>query len=141
VLVMNNDGTMAAFSPNAFDINSIKTNGAWQVWNFGPNLLDADGQALSSFDYPDIGGANPRTAIGYYEPGHYCFVLVDGRSATSNGLKLPDLAQLMNSLGCKLAYNLDGGRTSVMAFMGKVINQPYEGGRSTSDTVYIGEAN
>jgi exopolysaccharide biosynthesis protein len=141
VLVMNNDGTMAAFSPKAFDINSIKTNGAWQVWNFGPNLLDADGQPLTSFDYPDIGGANPRTAIGYYEPGHYSLVLVDGRSASSNGLKLPDLAELMNNLGCKLAYNLDGGRTSVMAFMGKVINSPYEGGRSTSDTVFVSESN
>ncbi len=26
-----------------------------------------------------LGKANPRTAVGNYEPGHYCFLVVDGR--------------------------------------------------------------
>ena len=138
VLVMYNDGSMKAFTAKQFNLEDIKQNGAWQVWNFGPRLLDGEGQPLTEFDASDIGGFNPRSAIGYFEPGHYCFVLVDGRGE-SKGVKLPELAQIMAGLGCKVAYNLDGGRTSVMTFMGEVANDPYEGGRAVSDTIYIAE--
>jgi exopolysaccharide biosynthesis protein len=40
-------------------------------------------------------------------------------------------------MGCKVAYNLDGGQTAVMTYNGAVANQPYNGGRSVSDIVYI----
>ena len=84
--------------------------------------------------------ANPRTAIGYYEPGHYCFIVVDGRqTGYSEGLSMEDLSQLMYDLGCKVAYNFDGGQTSMMVFDGKVVNKPYKDGRSCSDIVYVGE--
>ena len=62
--------------------------------------------------------ANPRTAIGYYEPGHYCFVLVDGRQeGYSRGMLLPELAKVFEELGCQRAYNLDGGGSAVMTFL------------------------
>lgn len=85
--------------------------------------------------------ANPRAAIGYFEPGHYCFVLVDGRRAEtySAGMRLEALSQLFYDLGCKQAYNLDGGQSAVMVFDGKVVNQPVGGGRPVSDIVYITE--
>ena len=83
---------------------------------------------------------NPRAAIGYYEPGHYCFVLVDGRqSKYSKGMTMQQLSQLFEDLGCTAAYNLDGGQTAVMASKLGVVNRPYDGGRTTSDIVYIGE--
>ena len=48
----------------------------------------------------------------------------------------------MKSLGCEMAYNLDGGGSSTMYFNGKVINNPTSGRsikeRSVSDIVYIG---
>ncbi len=40
--------------------------------------LDADGGRKTSFD-TTVAEENPRTAIGYYEPGHYCIVIVNGR--------------------------------------------------------------
>jgi exopolysaccharide biosynthesis protein len=138
-LVMNYDGSMQTFSASELDLGKIKTEGAWQVWTFGPMLLK-DGLPMTVFDLPDqVGGANPRTAIGYYEPGHYCFVVVDGRQpGYSNGMDIKQLSQLFYSLGCTVAFNLDGGQSSEMAFMGKMINQPYNGGRSTTDILYIG---
>ena len=53
------------------------------------------------------------------------------------------LAELMQSLGAQIAYNLDGGGSSTMVFQGRVVNNPTTNGRSirersVSDIVYIG---
>ncbi len=140
VLIMNNDGSMETFSPEAFDINSVLQNGAWQGWSFGPLLL-TDGQPMIKGTFnSSVNPRNPRSAIGYFEPGHYCFILVDGRQpGYSDGLTLEALSQVFYDLGCTVAYNLDGGQTAVMAFMGAETNIPYEGGRKTSDILYIAE--
>jgi exopolysaccharide biosynthesis protein len=45
---------------------------------------------------------NPRSAIGYYEPGHYCFIVVDGRqNGYSDGMTLDELAQTLRSSAAK----------------------------------------
>jgi len=139
VLVMYNDGSMQTFGKNEFDLAAQNEAGIYQIWAFGPMLLK-DGQPMESFD-SDVNPRNPRSSIGYYEPGHYCFVTVDGRQdGYSVGLTLKELSQLYADLGCKVAYNLDGGQTAVMAFNGSVVNQPYKGGRDTSDILFIAEA-
>ncbi|MEA4914167.1 MAG: phosphodiester glycosidase family protein [Christensenella sp.] len=135
-LVMNYDGSMQTYSADALDMNAIKANGAWQVWTFGPMLLK-DGQPMTEFN-STLMKANPRTAVGYYEPGHYCFLVVDGRQeGYSVGMTMQELSQFFYDSGCKVAFNLDGGQSSEMVFLGKVINQPYDGGRSTNDILYI----
>ncbi len=118
----------------------------WQLFLFGPRLLDDEGHAMTKFN-SNVGPVNPRSVIGYYEPGHYCFVQVDGRQTKSQlengkknkGLTLKNLSKLMEELGCKAAYNLDGGRTSQMYFGGKVISSPQNGGRRLGDIVLIRE--
>ena len=138
VLVMNNDGSMETFTADKFDIDKVKQSGAWQAWSFGPMLL-ADGQPMQNFN-TNVAVANPRSAVGYYEPGHYAFLLVDGRQdGYSKGMTMKEMSQLFYDRGCKVAYNLDGGQTAVMAFMGEVADQPYNGGRKVSDILYIGE--
>jgi exopolysaccharide biosynthesis protein len=49
------------------------------------------------------------------------------------------LSALFAEKGCKAAYNLDGGQSAEMVFMGKTVNEPYNGGRDVSDIVYIAE--
>ena len=101
--------------------------------------LAPDGGTISSFNSSSrIISANPRTAIGYYEPGHYCLVVVDGRG-DSAGISLPELSQLFSDLGCKAAYNLDGGNSSIMVWQNDVINNPSGGGRESSDALLIAE--
>ena len=135
-LVMNYDGSMQTYSADTLDMDAIKANGAWQVWTFGPMLLK-DGQPMTEFN-STLMKANPRTAVGYYEPGHYCFLVVDGRQeGYSVGMTMQELSQFFYDSGCKVAFNLDGGQSSEMVFMGNVINQPYDGGRSTNDILYI----
>ena len=136
VCVLFWDGTMETYGAGKFDAQAAIDSGAYQAWNFGPRLLDENGKAKTSF-HSDVGPANPRTVIGYYEPGHYCFVVVDGRSKNSHGLTLTELAALMEQLGCTRAYNLDGGNTSSMCVGTQVVNNPSGGGRLTSDIVAI----
>lgn len=138
VLVLYKDGTMRTFTEDAFDADLEMANGAYQAWCFGPSLLDESGAAKDGFT-GRIAGYNPRSAIGYYEPGHYCFVAVDGRSKDSKGLTLDQLAKLMESLGCKLAYNLDGGQSSALVFGDSLVNSPSNGGRLVTDILYIAE--
>ncbi|MGI6173638.1 MAG: phosphodiester glycosidase family protein [Christensenellales bacterium] len=137
------DGTMEIYSSKGFDLDGITAKKPLQAWSFGPSLLAEDGSAIEGFKHA-VAPKNPRTAIGYYAPGHYCLVAVDGRQTsredkTSSGMTLTELSALMAQLGCKKAYNLDGGRSSVMVFNGKTVNAPYKGGRGSSDIIYIGK--
>lgn len=120
ICVMYWDGTMETYGPDEYTVEEILEKEPYQVWSFGPMLLDGDGQPLEKLnaDYA-IAISNPRSAIGYYEPGHYCFVTVDGRQYNwSVGLDIQQLAQVMSELGCKAAYNLDGGASALMTFHG-----------------------
>jgi exopolysaccharide biosynthesis protein len=144
VLAMMDDGTMQTYTKKEFDIDKMANEGLYQVWTFGPMLLK-DGQPMKDFNVSSIltGGISdrePRTAIGYYEPGHYCMVVVDGRQGDySHGHSLEELSQLFYDLGCKVAFNLDGGKSSEMIFRGKLTNHPFEGGRDTSDIILIAD--
>lgn len=147
-------GEMRTILAKEIDFEWIATEAAsgniWHLFCFGPALLDENGQALTKFN-SDVLPNNPRSVIGYYEPGHYCFVQVDGRSSASklearkknSGLNMTRLAELMEELGCAAAYNLDGGQSSVMWFNGSVISSPAtkDGkGRKVGDIVMITES-
>ncbi len=148
--IMYRDGSMETILAQDVNHNEIKEKAAnneiWHCFLFGPALLDENGKAMTKFN-SNVNPANPRSAIGYYEPGHYCFLQIDGRGAKSllekgkksTGLTLAQMSQLMEELGCKAAYNLDGGQSSMMYFNGGILSSPYEGGRSAGDIVIIKE--
>ena len=139
VCVLYYDGTMKVMPGSSFSVEEAVADEAWQAWTFGPALLDGSGETISTFSSTGrIISANPRTAIGYYEPGHYCLVVADGRGESS-GITLPELSRLFHDLGCTAAYNLDGGNSSVMVWGNEVINHPSGGGRESSDAVLIAE--
>ena len=132
--VLLSDGRMLTMTDAELDLDELKAAAPWQVWSFGPALL-RDGRALTEFN-STVSRNNPRSAIGCVEPGHYFFVQVDGRGVRgSRGMTLAELAALFERLGCQTAYNLDGGQTAGIAWMGKLISYPY--GRSVSDIIYI----
>ena len=137
ICVLYYDGTMETYSQKLkqTDVDAIYAKKPYQIWTFGPQLL-VDGQVPTRFAN---GNANPLSAIGYYEPGHYCFILVDGRQKDySWGLSHAQLAQIFYDLGCKVAFNLDGGDTAVMTYMGQWRSQPEASSpRDTSDIIYI----
>ncbi len=139
--VLYRDGTMKIYGPDQFDSNQAIRDGAWQSWVFGPGLLDENGNAKTDFvtwDY--IRQSHPRTAVGYYEPGHYCLLVVDGRSAGySRGMYLEEMSKLFAELGCRAAYNLDGGHCSFMTKGISFVNNPYKANKDISDGIFICE--
>lgn len=145
ICVMYGDGTVETFFSKSAAarrayIEEVYAKGPYQIWCFGPSLLTADGGIPTSYN-SSVPDANPRSVLGYYEPGHYCFLLADGRQAGySVGLTLAELSEICNGLGCKAAYNLDGGDTVAMTFSGALVNHPEEAEpRAVSDILYIGE--
>ena len=142
VLCIYTDGRMEIVDPQEKSAQELLDNGAWQVFSFGPGLLE-DGEILVDTN-DEVGMAmasNPRTAIGMIEPNHYIFVVSDGRTSDNEGLSLYELADFMKNLGVATAYNLDGGGSSTMVYQGEIINTPSGGRhsreRSVSDIVYI----
>lgn len=143
-LVIGADGNFRIINEGETSADTLVREGAWQVLTFGPALINGGQVTVSSSD--EVGRAmtsNPRTAIGQISEGHYLLVVSDGRTKESAGLSLRQLAELMQSLGAQIAYNLDGGGSSTMVFQGRVVNNPTTNGRSirersVSDIVYIG---
>lgn len=138
------DGSFRIAEEGRVSVAELVEDGAVQVLSFGPALV-VDG-CVSVTEQDEVGHAmanNPRTAIGIISPGHYLLAVSDGRTKASSGLTLRQLADFMLGLGASTAYNLDGGGSSTMVFMGEVVNQPTTNGRSirersVSDIVYIG---
>lgn len=143
-LVIGADGNFRIITEGETSADTLVREGAWQVLTFGPALINGGQVTVSSSD--EVGRAmtsNSRTAIGQISEGHYLLVVSDGRTKESTGLSLRQLAELMQSLGAQVAYNLDGGGSSTMVFQGRVVNNPTTNGRSirersVSDIVYIG---
>ena len=133
VCILMNDGQMVTLTDAQLDMDSLKATGAWQVWGFGPKLLD-NGVVCESFN-SDVTRANPRSAIGYVEPGHYVLVQVDGRIKSSRGMSMTELAQLFADYGCTAAFNLDGGQSAGFVWQGELVSYPY--GRPVSDMIYV----
>lgn len=136
--VLNWDGTIDIYQPDEIDTQTLIDKGAYQSWIFGPSLLDKNGKAKDKFltwDY--IRESHPRTAIGYYEPGHYCILLVDGRQQASRGMFLDEMAAVFENLGCKQAYNLDGGHCSFMTMQSQVVNHPYKPEHEIEDAIML----
>lgn len=69
---------------------------------------------------------DPRTAVGYTANNHVIMIVADGRQSTSQGVGLPELAQIMIDLGCVEAMNLDGGGSTQMAVGNQLVNTPSE---------------
>jgi len=144
-LVVYSDGTFDIVKEGDYTAQELLDKGAWQVFSFGPGLIEnGEVTVTDKTEVQKAMASNPRTAIGQIDSLHYVFVVADGRTDSSSGLSVKELADFMaDTLGCKTAYNLDGGGSSTMYFNGDIVNEPTTNGkiseRSVSDIVYIGK--
>lgn len=147
-LALLRDGTLLSYNEEEISSDDLLTKGTTNTFSFGPTLVK-DGEIAGDFSAVQIDknfgnrsiqAANPRTGIGMISPNRFLFVVVDGRSANySRGMTLNEFANLFHELGATEAYNLDGGGSSTMYFMGRVVNNPLGKGneRGVSDIIYI----
>ena len=113
----------------------------------GPLLISGKGRALlppSSL----VKKKHPRTSIGKIGNHKIVLVTLDGRTDQARGVTLDELTDIMISLHCKDAVNLDGGGSTTMWIAGKpfdgVVNMPcdnkkfdHEGERAVSDILVV----
>lgn len=115
------DGDFRVYKANEHTAAELVSMGALDVLSFGPWLV-RDGELNDS--YINYGTSlQPRAGMGMYQKGHYLALIAEGRIRESKGLSTKQFGQLFLDLGCPTAFNLDGGWTSAMVFMGKQLNQ------------------
>lgn len=126
------DGSLKVYHSWEKTAQEFIVEGVQTVYSFGPYLL-LDGK-VSERAYANNENKNPRCAIGMVEPGHYVAIMCEGRLKRSAGVTISYLAKMMRAKGCQVAFNMDGGQTAVMVFMGKQLNQigAYDGGKTNS---------
>ena len=95
-----------------------------------------------------VKNAHPRTSIGKIGNHKIVLLTLDGRTAQARGVTLDELADIMRSLHCKDAVNLDGGGSTTMWISGKpfngIVNMPcdnkkfdHSGEREVSDILIV----
>jgi hypothetical protein len=123
LLALYGDGDMRVFNNDEVSSEDLLAQGALDVLSFGPYLI-RDGVVNTRYLSLMIGSTlQPRTAIGMVEKGHYISMVIEGRIPQSIGATCETLGDMMKDLGCSVAFNLDGGWTSALVFMGKQLNQ------------------
>lgn len=148
-LAIYKDGTMKVYDETETTADELLADGVWNTLSFGPALLD-NGEIIDGIDSVEVDtnfgnhsiqGSQPRTGIGIIGQNHFVFVVADGRnSGYSNGVTMTEFAQIFKDLGCVTAYNIDGGGSTEMVFMGNIVNTPSNKNgseRGTSDILYI----
>lgn len=89
------------------------------AFTFGPAYIKDD--VLLQLD-PEYGynphGREPRMAIGQMGPLSYVVVLAEGRTGDSQGVTQQEMGDYLYSLGCRQAFNFDGGNSATMVFNG-----------------------
>ena len=144
LLIVDENGNLSAETDRSgkqgLVANRLEQANTWQTFEFGPVLVE-NGEAceLPKNFYINCaeGYDNPRTAIGQKGPLHYIVIVVDGRrDGYSTGASVPQVQQLFMDEGVDFAFNLDGGGSTTLYFLGEVINMPSGGKeRSVSDVI------
>ena len=134
-LALYENGVWDVYHSDELTAEEYLANGAIDVLSIGPYLV-RDGE-INPFIAKMTNGKTdqPRCAVGMIEPGRYHAILAEGRIKNKSvGVSVEYLANHMLAKGCKVAFNLDGGQTAVMAFMGNQISRigKYSGGRTSA---------
>ena len=121
-MAFHSDMSISIYDPS-ITAATIVEDGVQNSYGFGPILVE-DGEANPELWHHRLNRANPRCGIGMVEPGHYVAIVGDGRQPNhSVGMSLVEFADLFLKEGCTVAYNMDGGVSAGMVFMGEHINR------------------
>lgn len=127
-LVIRSDLTLEVRKPKSFTARELIDRGVRDTYSFGPVLVE-NGEICDSVYHHRVMHPNPRCGLGMVEPGHWVAIVSDGRQrGYSESITLSYFAQLFVENGCTVAYNLDGGSSVGLIFMGEALNQhdPYD---------------
>ena len=122
---------MRILPKKSFTSRQLTDSGVRDSFSFGPTLVE-NGKIGDDMKYTRVDHPNPRCGIGMVEPGHWVAIVTDGRqNGYSLSIYLKDFAKMFIDEGCTVAFNMDGGASAAMVFMGEALNQHFS--PSTND--------
>ena len=136
------DGDMQVFDSDEKTAQEYVEMGARDVLSFGPWLI-RDGE-LNEAGLKQYGKSSAeRVAVGMVEKGHYWFMMLEGRIKRSRGDGITFLTEKLQEKECRVAFNLDGGQTACIVFMGhqlcKMDDKPHHlSSRRTAEVLGVG---
>ena len=121
-MVIDDDFTMRVIPKGGATGVELMDSGVLNAFSFGPVLVE-NGQVNPDADKHFVSKENPRCGVGMIEPGHFLVIVTDGRDFTrAYGYSMSAFAQIFADRGAQVAYNLDGGSSAAMVFMGEHVN-------------------
>ncbi len=119
----DNDMAIQVFERGEIRAEELLEMGVRDTYSFGPWLIK-NGVPNDNVHTFRVNRVNPRVGLGMIEPGHLVAIVADGRqNGYSYGLTLTEFRDLFVKEGCVQAFNLDGGCSTGMLFMGEHLNQ------------------
>ena len=122
------DGSMAVYDTGTVTSPELQELGAENSYSFGP-ILVLNGREYNRARYganPMQVNKNPRNAVGMIAPNDYLFITVTGRQRASEGVSRGWMVDRMLEKGVQTAFNLDGGNSASVVFMGRIVNRRLE---------------
>ncbi|MCA0374560.1 MAG: phosphodiester glycosidase family protein [Gemmatimonadetes bacterium] len=116
--------------------------GGWPRVLQGGDNIAADAAIREGTISRNAEARHPRSAVGVSRDGRTLWlVAVDGRSATSVGMTLVELADALRALGAWDALNFDGGGSTTLVIDGAVVNAPTDpsGEREVANVLLVRE--
>ena len=136
ILAYYPDGSIELYYPEEHDAQDYLNMGVLHTYCFGPILI-RDGEVNQRLYNPssktlaeEYVEEAARQAIGYYEPGHYIIITANGDHDSRTGVVMQWMVDMMQEKGVRHAFNLDGGRTTLLYFMGQAVNKKENVNRS-----------
>ena len=112
------DGSMRLIDPHETTADALLKEGVRDTWVFGPALIE-NGEARNIAGHPlSYNDITMRTVMASICPYHH-IAAAYGKST------LAEATENLLDYGCTVAYNLDGGRSSMMIFMDLTINKTF----------------
>lgn len=122
-MALRDDGTLTVYAASEITATELLAQGdVHDALSFGPYLA-RDGK-IRIYSGEGCEATEPRNAVGMVSAGHYKIITVEGRiNPGPKGVTLNVLSEMMYAQGVTDAFNLDGGSTSVLIFMGTKLNR------------------
>ncbi len=118
----------------------IEDNGVRFSVSFGPVLIE-NGEVVPIKHPYEVGEGNipyARMALCQRDELHYYLVSVTEEPPYDGPHTLPQFQECVAQLGCKQAYNLDGGQSGTIVMNDQVVNYVWQ--RRVSDIIYFATA-
>lgn len=144
ILIIDENGDFHTFI-NSAGADTFEKDTGHKIVNafmFGPALVKEGEVVNVKREYGfNPGGRQPRSAIGQLDRLSYVMVIADNETGSDEqGVTHQELAEFMKELGCREAYNLDGGNSAVMMYNGKMLNNKKGRERDVTDMIYFATA-